>query len=152
MTYWVQLHYNGKRVSFPTIGKARQQAIQMILKYNASQWIKGTGKFERQADIYSTKEGYYTNKGATTFVGSVVNYSGDFRWVHYFYKEGITLALSDELDWEGRITKKDPNTEKWRRYGTPKKIKYNVPPEPSDLIRRKKAKKKTQRKSAPFGL
>lgn len=148
MTYWVELHYRGKRVGFPTIDKAREEAIQMILRYNREQWEKGTGKFERQANIYTTKEGNYTSRGATTFVGSVVNYSGYFRWIHYFYKEGISLALSDEINYDGKITKKDPNTEKWRRYGTPKKVKYDVPPEPRDLPKRKKKKSKP----APFGL
>lgn len=148
MQYWVELHYKGKRVAYPTIDKARKEAIQMILRYNAEQWDKGTMRFERQANIYTTKTGYYTSNGATSFVGSVVNYDGDFRWIHYFYKEGITLALSDAINYEGKVTKKDSNTEKWRRYGTPKKIKYDVAPYPSEIPKRKKKKSKP----APFGL
>lgn len=112
--YWVELYTRGKRVPFPTIDKARKEAIQMILK---------SKPYERQANIYTTKTGYETSKGATTFVGSVVNYSGTFRWIHYVYKVGITLSLSDVLDYDGKVVMKDPRTAEYSRYGKPKKIK-----------------------------
>ena len=97
--YWVELNYKDRRIGFDSLDKARENAIQMIL-------IQGHKTPTRQANIYSTKTEYSTLKGATTFVGSVVRYSMEFRWIHYYYKEGITLALSDVINLDGKnVTK-----------------------------------------------
>jgi len=129
--YWVELNYKDKRIGFDSLDKARENAIQMIL-------IQGNKTPTRQANIYSTKTEYFTLKGATTFVGSVVRYPMNFRWIHYLYKEGITLALSDVLNYEGKVIEKDPETGVYHRYGKPKKIKVDGMPMP----RKKSVKKK----------
>ena len=129
--YWVELNYKDKRIGFDSLDKARENAIQMIL-------IQGHKTPTRQANIYSTKTEYSTLKGATTFVGSVVRYSMEFRWIHYYYKEGITLALSDVINLDGKVVKKDPDTGKYHRYGKPTKIKADGIPMP----RKKSVKKK----------
>lgn len=141
MTYWVTLDpMKGKRYPFQTINEARKEAIQMI--FRADQ----LGQNVRQATIFKSKTGNETYRGDTTYVGDVVNYSGDFRWIHYYYKEGITLSLSDVIDYNGKIVKKDPKTQEWKRYGIPKSVK-------SDYYKEPLAPKRTRKSSTnPAGI